>query len=157
MEFGASAEDQATVQSVLDRHDLGVEVHSSYVRASAEQLPWIVFISGPIGIFLSSFAKNLGVASSDGVRRFVTDLYEDRRKVRGRQAGTVGLIDGTLDVALRADLPVAAYEQLPRLQAYTRVDPSQTGNFANWNGELNCWQVGYLDEHGNNHRIDITD
>ena len=51
---------------------------------------------------------------------------------------------------------LGAYEQLHRLQAYTTETPDQAAKTANWNSELNCWQVAYLDTNGHMHRIDIT-
>lgn len=63
MDLGATQEETAAVQELLDELDLGIQVRSDHTdRGAIEALPWTLTIAIPVMTFLTAFTKKMGNA-----------------------------------------------------------------------------------------------
>ena len=153
IELGATPEDQVAVQAALDANSIPAEVRCGHARFSADIQPWLTVIHTSMEVFVEVAD---GVVTVREFYRFVSDLYKARREARNGQNGSVGIQDEHLEVALPEDLPLTAYEQLPRLRTHAAAVEGQTFRMATWNSEGNCWRVNYYDEAMALQHFDVT-
>lgn len=132
LEETATPEEVDAIQRLLSEAGLEAEARAAYARRSVGELPWVVMLSMPFGIFaaafLKSYGENLGEHAADStaeaarhVRAWITSVYAARPG-----EGHV-LLDDTehnVQVLLDADLTQEAAEAL------FEVDPATDGGDA---------------------------
>jgi hypothetical protein len=134
----ASEREIAAVAAVADSAGLACDVSANYARRSLGDLPWVLIVVVPLGIFVKNFAGSFGsrlgehaadatATGASATRKWVTGLYAARRD----RNGNVSLRDEVrgLEVLLPEDLPLQAYEAL------AEVDPDTAGGDS---GQI-CW------------------
>lgn len=73
----ASAPARQAVREALDLCGLtDVNVSATYCRKSADQLPWLITIAGPAGLFLAQIMKAAGDDTWKGIKALVVRLHK---------------------------------------------------------------------------------
>jgi hypothetical protein len=109
LEETASAEEVDAVLRLVQELGLDADVRATYARRSAEDLPWLVMPSVPLGRFLIAFGKsygeNLGKHAADGTAAGARHLVDWlARLYAARQGqGQVMLDDPEHDVQILLD------------------------------------------------------
>jgi hypothetical protein len=140
LESESTEADRGAVRAVFESAGIPADVQRVYARRSAEQLPWLIEIYAPVGIFLSAAAASAGTeAGKDGwkaLKQLVKRLYEARRASRAPQGG-VDLKDPDTgpEIRLPPHLPDLAYRRL-----YEIENPhAPLSGILIWDGEAQAW------------------
>ena len=87
LDVEALPQEVAAVEEVVRQEGIPGSVRAAYFRASADNLPWIIFFLVPPLVFFSAFLKGAGQeAGRDAykmLRGFISRLYAARRHRNG--------------------------------------------------------------------------
>ena len=127
------------VQDVARDAGISATVKPTFLRKSAGELPWVIFLLTPVWVFLAAFLKAAGQeAGRDAyqlMRRFIVQLCQARRSANGSIA--LWHPETHSRIALEADLPNEAYRQL------AQMDPELLeGHHWTWDHDQNQWTKG---------------
>ena len=70
LEMEASPEEVAAVEEVLRREGIQGTVRASFMRLSMGELPWVIYLSGPLWVFVSAFLAAAGQDAWKGLTGF---------------------------------------------------------------------------------------
>lgn len=136
LEMEAPPDDVDAVKRVFQKEGIGCTFNGKFIRLSAGELPWVIFLCAPLGVFFTAFLKSAGQeAGRDAylaLRRLVSRLYAARRK----NDGSIAIIgsENYTQIDLREDLPEEAYRQLAEMGPH-ELDG---GNWI-WDFKQNHW------------------
>ena len=143
LEMEAPPEEVTAIQKVVDDAGISASVKPTYLRLSAEELPWLIFFLTPLWVFFRAFleaagaeiGKEVGREASQVMHQFILQLYNARKNPNGNMA----LWDpGTHShVTLEQDLPEEAYRQLAQMGPELLE-----GHHWAWDHDQNQWTNG---------------
>ena len=131
--------DVNAVEDVVRDAGISAIVKPTFLRMSAGELPWVIFLLTPVWVFFAAFLKAAGQEAGREayqlMRRFIAQLYQARRSANGSIA--LWHPDTHSQISLEPDLPDEAYRQL------TQMGPELLeGSHWTWDHGQNQWTKG---------------
>ena len=136
MDSDANASEVEAVTDVAREIGIHGSVQADYSSRAAIELPWVIFLLAPVGVFFSAFFTALGQEAGrdayPGIRRLISRFFGARRNSNG----SVVLLDENTrtHIVLDADVPEEAYRQLAQ-----KGLEQLKGGYWTWDSKLNVW------------------
>jgi hypothetical protein len=120
LEAEASAADRAAVAKVFESAGIQADVEATYIRRSADLLPWLIVIAVTVRFLWAALGGAGDEAGRDawkGLKWLITSLYEARRSSESPQGGvSIDDPEARVEIQFPPGLPDQAYIRIVQIE-----------------------------------------